>query len=114
LVHAHARGVVHRDLKPGNVLVDGAVLKVADFGIAQVRVAGLEMTEAGVVMGTYSYMSPEQKLGLRHVDGRTDLYALGVMLHELLTGKTPQGSFRPPSAQVPGLPPELDAVVTRA
>ena len=95
--HAHQRGVLHRDLKPGNVLVadeDGrAVPKVIDFGIAKAMVPNVEadftLTHEGQLIGTPQYMSPEQASGSRDVDTRTDVYSLGVLLYELLTGTTP-------------------------
>lgn len=91
LAHAHREGVVHRDVKPANVMIDpvtGAV-KVTDFGIA--RIADACRTRTGLVLGTPSFMSPEQMAG-RRVDGRTDLYSLGVMLFQLLTGALPHAS----------------------
>ena len=91
LAHAHREGVIHRDVKPANVMIDlatGAV-KVTDFGIA--RVADACRTRTGLVLGTPSFMSPEQMVG-RRVDGRTDLYSLGVMLFQLLTGALPHRS----------------------
>jgi eukaryotic-like serine/threonine-protein kinase len=92
LEYSHKNGVVHRDIKPGNIIVlaDGTV-KVADFGIA--RIESSTLTQAGTVMGSPSYMSPEQFLG-QTVDGRSDLYSAGVVLYELLTGEVPfAGSF---------------------
>jgi serine/threonine-protein kinase len=91
LAHAHRQGVVHRDIKPANVMVEpGAdVVKVTDFGIA--RVADACQTRTGLVLGTPSFMSPEQMAG-RRVDGRTDVYSLGVMLFQLLTGALPHRS----------------------
>jgi serine/threonine-protein kinase len=88
LGHAHRAGIVHRDLKPANLmLTDAGVVKVMDFGIA--RVAGTErMTSDGLMVGTPAYMAPEQVRG-DEVDGRTDLYAAGVVLYRLLTGKLP-------------------------
>jgi serine/threonine-protein kinase len=88
LAHAHAQGVVHRDVKPANVMIDPATdaVKVTDFGIA--RIADACRTRTGMVLGTPSFMSPEQMTG-RRVDGRTDLYSLGVMLFQLLTGALP-------------------------
>ena len=88
LAYAHTQGVVHRDVKPANVMIDPAsgVVKVADFGIA--RVTDACRTRTGLVQGTPSFMSPEQMAGGR-VDGRTDLYALGVMLFQLLSGALP-------------------------
>ena len=91
LAHAHSLGVVHRDIKPANVMVDIAtqVVKVTDFGIAQVCDAA--RTRTGIVMGSPLYMSPEQLSGER-LDGRSDLYSLGVMLYQLLTGRLPHES----------------------
>lgn len=88
LAYAHTRGVLHRDVKPANVMVDldRRSVKLMDFGIA--RVADSTRTRTGVVMGTPSFMSPEQLAGLR-IDGRADLYALGVSLFQLLTGRLP-------------------------
>lgn len=87
LAHAHAHGVVHRDMKPANliVLADGKV-KVADFGIA--RVEKSELTQVGTVMGTPAYMSPEQFMG-QPVDGRSDIFSCGVILYQFLTGEKP-------------------------
>lgn len=91
LAYAHSQGVVHRDIKPANVMVDlpNDVVKVTDFGIA--RVSDSSRTRTGMVLGTPSYMSPEQMAG-RRVDGRSDLYSLGVMLFQLLTGRLPHRS----------------------
>ncbi len=91
LAYAHAQGVVHRDIKPSNVMLDRAkgTLKIMDFGIA--RIADGSRTRTGLVLGTPSFMSPEQLAGLK-VDGRSDLYSLGVMLYQLLTGHLPHQS----------------------
>jgi serine/threonine-protein kinase len=88
LDHAHRQGVVHRDIKPANVLCDLAneVVKVTDFGIA--RITDAARTRTGLMLGTPSYMSPEQMAGGR-IDGRSDLYSLGVVLFQLLTGALP-------------------------
>ena len=88
LAYAHSQGVVHRDIKPANVMVDVAadLVKVTDFGIA--RIADSSRTRTGLVLGTPSFMSPEQMAG-RRVDGRSDLYSLGVMLYQLLTAHLP-------------------------
>lgn len=84
---AHEVGVVHRDLKPGNVLIDGAHVKIIDFGLA--RLAHIEgMTATGMIMGTPEYMAPEQIRG-RPVDPRTDIYALGAVMYHALTGRAP-------------------------
>ena len=88
LAYAHQQGVVHRDIKPANVMIDldADAVKVTDFGIA--RIADASRTRTGMVLGTPSFMSPEQMSG-RRVDGRSDLYSLGVMLYQLLTGALP-------------------------
>lgn len=117
LQYAHDEGVVHRDIKPENILVDrkGRV-KIADFGLA--RLAGrdsddLNLTGTRQVVGTPRYMAPEQMQGARAVDHRVDLYALGVVFYEMLTGEVPMGRFAPPSHHVP-LDRRLDEVVLRA
>ena len=123
---AHRHGIVHRDIKPHNVLVDreGRV-KVTDFGIA--RAGTSQMTEAGSIVGTAQYLSPEQARGTE-VDQRSDLYSLGVVLYELLTGQTPfdgdtpveiamkhlSAIPRPPSQLRRDVPRDLDMVVMRA
>jgi eukaryotic-like serine/threonine-protein kinase len=88
LGHAHGQGVVHRDIKPANVIVDAAanLVKLTDFGVA--RLADARRTRTGLLLGTPSYMSPEQLAG-QQLDGRSDLYSLGVMLFQLLTGALP-------------------------
>jgi serine/threonine-protein kinase len=88
LAHAHARGVVHRDIKPGNVMLDlpARRIKLTDFGIA--ALADLSRTRTGVVLGTPMYMAPEQLAGAQ-ADARSDLYSLGVLLFQLLTGRLP-------------------------
>ncbi len=123
---AHRHGIVHRDIKPHNVLVDreGRV-KVTDFGIA--RAGTSQMTEAGSIVGTAQYLSPEQARGTE-VDQRSDLYSLGIVLYELLTGQTPfdgdtpveiamkhlSATPRPPSQIRRDVPRDLDMVVMRA
>ncbi|MEP6591905.1 MAG: protein kinase [Gemmatimonadota bacterium] len=97
LAHAHARGVVHRDIKPANILLNEGHAMVADFGIARAASAGGQaLTQTGLAIGTPQYMSPEQASGDPHVDGRTDIYALGCVLYEMLAGEPP---FTGPTAQ---------------
>jgi len=87
---AHKLRIVHRDLKPGNVLIDKkSMVKVVDFGIARIQSAAeTQLTRAGILIGTPRYMAPEQVTGKRDLDGRSDIYSLGVLLHEMLTGQT--------------------------
>lgn len=87
--HAHSAGIVHRDIKPSNILVQGdGRTKVTDFGIAK-ALGGAKLTRTGTAMGTAHYMSPEQVVGSREVDQRTDIYSLGATFYEVLTGQTP-------------------------
>ncbi|MEN6525790.1 MAG: protein kinase [Candidatus Polarisedimenticolia bacterium] len=96
---AHGRGVVHRDLKPGNILVEpNGVAKVSDFGIARV-VGDLRLTRTGTTMGSPHYMAPEQVVGLKEIDARADIYALGATLFETLTGRPPFADVLPPGAE---------------
>ncbi|RMG55345.1 MAG: serine/threonine protein kinase, partial [Gammaproteobacteria bacterium] len=90
LGYAHERGFVHRDLKPENILFnDAGQPVVTDFGIAKAVGSGTKMTGTGMTVGTPHYMSPEQAQGLGNLDGRSDLYSLGVVLYEMLTGQVP-------------------------
>jgi len=123
---AHRHGIVHRDIKPHNVLVDAeGRVKVTDFGIA--RAGASQMTEAGSIVGTAQYLSPEQARG-GDVDQRSDLYSLGVVLYELITGTLPFNGDtpveiamkhlstvpEPPSERRPDIPRDLDLIVMRA
>jgi serine/threonine protein kinase/formylglycine-generating enzyme required for sulfatase activity len=113
LQYAHSQGVIHRDIKPANVLLtqEGRA-KLADFGLARpTSEETASLTRSNVVMGTPDYMAPEQMAG--NADHRADLYALGVMLYEMLTGQTPRGAWAPPSQRVE-VDVRLDQVVVRA
>jgi serine/threonine-protein kinase len=127
LAAAHDAGIAHRDVKPENVLLnDSGAIKVADFGLARL-LTGVSQTKSGLIIGTAAYLAPEQVAG-RVADARTDVYAAGVMLFELLTGRQPHTGdtplavaykhvnevVPPPSGTVPGLPPALDALVALA
>ncbi len=126
LSYSHDAGVVHRDIKPANVMVlKGLKIKVMDFGIA--RIQSSSMTQVGTVLGTPTHMAPEQLMG-DTADGRTDLWAAGVIFYELLTGRSPfaadspaavmhrvmQGDPMPPTRLAPDLPAVLDGVLDKA
>jgi serine/threonine protein kinase len=117
LQYAHDRGIVHRDIKPENVLIsqDGQI-KIADFGLAKLTgnsQANVTLTKTQQVMGTLNYMAPEQRERPADVDHRADIYSLGVVIYELLTGELPLGRFAPPSQKV-SVDVRLDEVVLRA
>jgi serine/threonine-protein kinase len=98
LEYAHAHGIVHRDVKPGNVLVDAdGRVRVTDFGIAKAAFENGQLTDSGEIIGTVRYVAPEQVQG-GPIDGRTDLYAVGVILYELLTGRPPFEAETPVAA----------------
>lgn len=117
LAYAHHCGIIHRDIKPSNIIMgkDGRV-KVADFGLAKIAMAehSPSITKNGEPMGTLHYMAPEAHIPGMQVDHRADIYAVGVMLYHMLTGKVPQGMFELPSIQVPGLDPRFDDIIARA
>jgi tetratricopeptide (TPR) repeat protein/tRNA A-37 threonylcarbamoyl transferase component Bud32 len=126
--HAHEKGVIHRDLKPDNILVSGDEPKVADFGLARLTESAPALTRSGAVVGTPMYMAPEQVDGGREVTVRTDVHALGVLLYEILTGRPPhvgdsipevyarisREEAAPPRTIDPTVPWELEAVALKA
>ncbi len=128
LNYAHRNGMVHRDVKPGNILITtDAQVKVTDFGIAQAMSSEDHLAEDGLVMGTATYFSPEQAEGAA-VDGRSDIYALGVVMYEMLVGRPPfigdtplevstqhvHGVVTPPTQIVPTVPRDLEAIVMKS
>ncbi|HEX5633551.1 MAG TPA: protein kinase, partial [Gemmatimonadales bacterium] len=130
LGHAHSLGVIHRDIKPENILLQGGHALVADFGIALAvqTAAGQRMTQTGLSLGTPQYMSPEQAMGEREITARSDVYALGCVLYEMLVGEPPftgptaqaivskvmTAPPPPPSAGRSKVPPAVEAVVLMA
>ncbi len=136
LEYAHGRGILHRDIKPENILLQAGHALVADFGVARALTeaaaypedGGKELTGAGLVVGTAEYMSPEQASGDRDVDGRSDLYSLGCVLYEMLSGQPPfigknarevmarrfSGPPRSATELRPEIPPELAALVEQS
>lgn len=117
LQYAHEQGVVHRDIKPENILLDkNGRVKIADFGIAKILdqpAQDFSLTGTSEVMGTVHYMAPEQIEKPQTVDCRADIYSLGVVFYEMLTGELPIGKFQPPSQKAP-LDERLDGVVLHA
>ena len=127
LQYAHDRAVIHRDIKPENILLQGGHAVVADFGIALAveHAGGQRMTQTGLSLGTPHYMAPEQAMGDRHIDGRADVYALGAVTYEMLTGEPPftgptaqaivarllTEPVRPVTASRPAVPGHVDAAV---
>ncbi len=120
LGYAHSQGIVHRDIKPANILLnrEGRV-KIADFGLAKkfgehADSSAPALTMSNVAVGTPDFVAPEALDSGQTPDHRADLYAVGVMLYQMLTGKLPRGSFQPPSALVSEIDPRLDGIVTKA
>ena len=130
LSYAHGHGVVHRDIKPGNILLSAGEAVVADFGIAKALTeAGTDqMTQTGAALGSPAYMSPEQSRGEPEIDGRSDIYSLGCVLYEMLAGEPPftgntplemiarslREEAAPLGSKVEGVPPPVEAAVHRA
>jgi serine/threonine-protein kinase len=133
LAAAHDKGIVHRDMKPENVFLveregDPDFVKVLDFGISKIRQAGSKLTQTGMVIGTPHYMSPEQARGDPNLDHRSDIYTIGAMLYEALTGALPVQADNPtgvlvkiltetpplPSAVNPAVPPPVEQVILQA
>ena len=130
LAYAHARGVVHRDIKPDNILLDrdSGRAMVTDFGIARAAEAGTRLTVTGIAVGTPAYMSPEQAVGDHQIDGRSDVYSLGVVGYQMLAGMPPFSASNTPAmlmkhvSEVPipigkhrrDAPPDLTAAIERA
>ena len=116
LTYAHSQGVIHRDIKPANLLLDrNGHVKIADFGLSRLleEADGRErITQTHQLMGTLEYMAPEQREGAKKVDHRADIYSLGVVIYEMLTGELPIGRFDPPSRKVQ-VDVRLDEVVLR-
>jgi serine/threonine protein kinase len=118
LAFAHERGIIHRDIKPDNILIDErGKVSVADFGLAKLLEDGADpkydLTMSQQALGTLFYMAPEQKSPSSGIDHRCDIYSLGVVFYEMLTGEIPAGHFSPPSKLVP-VDPAIDSVVQRA
>lgn len=128
LDHAHDQGILHRDVKPGNILIDAnGWVYLSDFGLAKMVEGSVQLTGSGVGIGTPAYMSPEQGQGLK-VDGRTDVYALGVILYEMLTGRVPYEAETPMAVVVkhitsplpmprtinPSIPSSVERVILKA
>jgi len=128
---AHSQGVIHRDIKPSNILLPDGDLqspKVLDFGVAKIKGGRHDLTATGTTVGTLHYMSPEQIVGSKAIDGRADIYSLGVMMYKLVTGEVPfnaptefalmmaqvEAPPLPPSRIQPGIDPSLERIILKA
>jgi len=116
LAFAHGKKIIHRDLKPTNILLSSGSAKISDFGIAHVEYDrdATSLTQTAAVLGTFNYMSPEQRMGEKDIDRRADIYSLGVLLYELFTGRVPIGSFPRVSSIRKDAPASVDAVIEKA
>jgi serine/threonine-protein kinase len=129
LAHAHAQDVVHRDIKPENIMLSGGMAIVMDFGLARALTStNTGLTATGLPLGTPAYMSPEQVMGEEVIDARADIYGLGCVFYEMLTGRPPfvaqsasivmrmhvQEKPTPPSTLRPGIPTQVDKIVAKA
>lgn len=127
LDHAHAQGILHRDVKPSNILIEGDWILLSDFGLAKRIVENKNLTSSGMIIGTPAYLSPEQAEG-RSIDGRTDIYSLGVVIYEMVTGRIPFDADTPmsiilkhisaplptPRQYNPNLPVEIEPLLAKA
>ena len=116
LAYAHGNGLIHRDIKPANIMVDtqGRV-KVADFGLAKSVTESSGFTQSNMAVGTPDFVAPEAFIPGLPMDGRADLYAVGVMVYQMLTGNVPRGAWHPPSMLLPGeVDPRFDQIVIKA
>lgn len=115
LAYAHKNGLIHRDIKPANIMVDmeGRV-KVADFGLAKAVDVQTGFTKSNMAVGTPDFIAPEALIAGMPLDGRADLYAVGVMLYQMLTGHIPRGAWQPASVLVPGTDPRFDQIIAKA
>lgn len=117
LSYAHQNNVIHRDIKPDNILIDdNGNVKILDFGIAQFyddQMHDLDKTSSGTVMGTYNYMSPEQRESAENVTEQSDLYSVGVVMYELFTGKLPNGRFPDPAELNKNVDPRLNRLILK-
>ena len=110
---AHAHGLVHRDIKPSNILLsETGEVRIADFGIA--KEPDTQISVSRVAMGSRNYMAPEQRESAKHVDGRADIYSIGVLAYRMLTGKLPTGRYADPDVAVPQLGKALNEVILKA